>query len=286
MESSLELLGVPRDIVEFERSTGSLKKLLAIAEGAYKLLAPKYHPDVNHQPGAKEIFFRLNDAIEDLRDPDGLELAVERLVGEADKHANRRRIEQSIERKREKQSLRAMFDLLVNVGQFSVLDVTGPTSFLLQFGASRTILDVSANDQATLYLTSQDLEVLPEQTERAEFIGGHWREMYLTNEVKHWLNHVPTKSSPVTVVGFVPAQALRYQTEETIQVIHQERVELGEGVTEPRMVPVWTEPSEAWYVRFIKPKPTQSSEVVVRNHRGLLSIVGSIQAQAFFYEKQ
>lgn len=286
MESSLKILAIPSEIVEFERTTNALDDLLAMVEGNFRNLSKYLHPDRNPHPGAKELYFRLVDAIEDLRDPDGLALAIERLVSEDDKRANVYRINDAQVRLREQKSLQAVLRLLENVGQFNILGVPGPTSFLLQFGASRTILDVDSKDEATLYMTSQDLEVLPEQTDKAEFVEGRWQEMYLANEVELWLSHIPRNPTQVRVVGFVPPKAQHYRTEEAIQVIPEERAELGEGVTELHMSPVWTEPSEAWFLPFLEPKSKKYSEVVVRDRRGLLAIIGSIQAEAFFYEKQ
>lgn len=282
LRSSLQVLGMPRDIVEFERSTNALDDLMVMARGNFNSMARFLHPDRNPHPGASELYMQLSDAFDDIKDPDGLALAIERLVGENEKQTNRYRMDDAELRIREQKSLRAVLSLLGNVGQFTILDISTPTSFLLQFGASRTVLDVSSKDEATLYLTSQDLEVLPDQTDMAKFINGHWQELYLVNEAEHWLNHIPKSPSLVTVVGFVPAHAMHYRTEETIQVIPEERAELGEGVTELRMTPVWSEPSEAWFLPHLEAKPSKFSEVVARDRRGLLALIGSIQAQNSF----
>ncbi len=53
-----EVLGVARDA-----SDDAIKK-------AYRRLAKKYHPDVNHEPGAAEKFKEINEANEVLSDPD------------------------------------------------------------------------------------------------------------------------------------------------------------------------------------------------------------------------
>ena len=286
LRSSLQVLGIPKDLVEFERNTNSLDDLMVMARGNFNNMARFLHPDRNPHPGASELYMQLSDAFDDIKDPDGLALAIERLVGENEKRTNRHRINDAEVRAREQKSLQAVLRLLENVGQFNILGIAGPTSFLLQFGASRTILDVDSKDEATLFMTSQDLEVLPEQTDKAEFAEGHWKEMYLADEVELWLSHIPKNPAQVRVVGFVPPEAQHYSTEDAVQVIPQQRAELGEGVTELRMTPVWTEPSEAWFLPFLKPKPKKHSEVVVRDRRGLLAIIGSIQAQAFFYEKQ
>jgi hypothetical protein len=282
MESSLQVLGISKEIVEFKRSTNSLDDLLAMAEGNFRNMSKFLHPDRNRFPGAEDHFIRLSDAIEDLRDPDGLELAIERLVGEADKQANLRRIKQSFERDIEKRNLDAVLGLLVNIGQFNVLGITGPTSFLLQLGMSRTILDVSINHESTLYLTSQDEDVLPEKTEKVRFANGRWQEMYLANETRRWLSHKPEASTRVIVVGFIPTKALYHRSDATYEVVSEDRAELSDKLSESRVIPVWSEPSEAWFLQHIEAKPKKHSEVVVRNHRGRLAIIGSIQAKAIF----
>jgi len=283
MESSLEVLGVPRHIVEFERAKGSLKNLLVIAEGAYKLYAPKYHPDRNPDPGAAAIFIGLNYAIEDLRDPDGMELAIDSLVGEDDRQSLKRQVEREMERNRERKSARAILGLLHNIDQFSVLGISGSTSFLLQFGASRTILDVGTHDSATLYLTTQELDVLPEQTEKTKFAEGRWQEMYLSNDTELWLSHRPENATQVHVVGFIPARSLRYRSNDTFNLVTEDYSELGGAITGLRTTPAWTKPSEAWFLQFLEKQPHKDSEVVVMNHRGDLALIGSIQAQESFY---
>ena len=286
MESSLQVLGIPRDVVEFMRSTNALDDLVAMAEGNFRNMSRFLHPDINKDPGANAFYVRLSDAINDIRDVDGLMLAIERLVSETDKRTNRHRVDAEKERQREKRGFAAVLNLLENVDQFNVLGISGPASFLLQLGASRTILDVSTNDSARLFLTTQEIEVLPEQTEEAKFAEGRWQEMYLADETELWLSHQPEAPTQVVVVGFVPAEALHYRMEDTFEVISEERVELGEGIADPVVIPVWTEPTQAWFLQYLEATPKKHSEVVARNHHGLLAIIGSIQAQAFFYEEQ
>ena len=53
-----EVLGIPKDATEAD-----IKK-------AYRKLAAKYHPDVNHEPDAVERFKEINEANEVLSDPE------------------------------------------------------------------------------------------------------------------------------------------------------------------------------------------------------------------------
>ena len=172
---------------------------------------------------------------------------------------------------------------LKDVDQFDILNINGATSFLLQFGTVRTVLDVDAKREAVLYLTTQELELVPIRTEKAEFAEGHWHEMYLSNGVELWLSHLPSAPISIAVVGFIPAKTLRYSTRDILEVHFENRTELGEGIVEPHLTPVWFEPSEAWFAPRLEAKQRKHSEVVVQNSRGQLAIIGTIRAQAFFY---
>ena len=56
-ESYYDILGVKKDVSEKEINR------------AYRKLAAKYHPDINHEPGAEEKFKKINEAHEVLSDP-------------------------------------------------------------------------------------------------------------------------------------------------------------------------------------------------------------------------
>ena len=53
-----EILGVSRDVTEEQ------------LKNAFRQLVRKYHPDVNHEPGAEERFKEINEAYQVLSDPD------------------------------------------------------------------------------------------------------------------------------------------------------------------------------------------------------------------------
>ena len=53
-----EILGVSRDVTDEQ------------LKNAFRQLVRKYHPDVNHEPGAEERFKEINEAYQVLSDPD------------------------------------------------------------------------------------------------------------------------------------------------------------------------------------------------------------------------
>ncbi len=287
MKSALETLGVPKRLVQYERSAhpNDFSGILALAEATFKKAAARYHPDLNPDSEANDLYIELTRAMERLRNPDGMEAAILLYLGEEERQQGIRRQDAHRERVHEKKSLEATRGLLKNINQFTVFGITRPTSFLLQFGASRAILDVTTHTMAVLYLTSLDLEVLPEQTEKAEYVKGVWREQYFDGRKEAWLQHKAVLNSRVTVIGFIPSRALRHQTDENFRIV-SDRSELGEGFSGLHMTPAWTAESEAWFVPHLEPVFKKGSEVVVRNRNGFLSSIGSVQAQAPFSKKQ
>jgi hypothetical protein len=180
---------------------------------------------------------------------------------------------QAQQRSAEQKNLSRVLNLLENVGQYNILEIAGPTSFLLQLGTSRIILDVSEYNQAILSLTTQEMQVLTEHVELAEFIEGHWKEMFFIGSVKHWLDHAPYASVRVVVIGFVPASAMMHSGG------------LAQRGASRVAEPAWLEPVDAWFLPYLEADSSRRSELVVRNPRGQLAIVGTIQAQASFYSK-
>ena len=53
-----EILGVSKNVSDAE------------LKNAFRQLVRKYHPDVNHEPGAEERFKEINEAYQVLSDPD------------------------------------------------------------------------------------------------------------------------------------------------------------------------------------------------------------------------
>ncbi len=280
MQSSLEVLGVPAELVERERSAGSSDNILKLAEGYYRAIARLYHPDVN--PEAAEMLQPFTDAIQDLRHRDGLALAIERQTKQSDRARFQRNVQAELERRRERDSLSALLSLLENIDQFQVLGIKVPTSFILQFESSRTILDVVTHDRAFLSLAAGEIDMLPEQSEAPSYRNGRWSEMFLNMSLKltRYI-HNPQMMGRVDVVGFLPSGALRHEGLQDDVVVEGEFSELGEGFSGITQAPAWTAPSEAWYLPKLTPRLSQGSEVVVRNrHSGHLARIGSIQSSA------
>jgi hypothetical protein len=298
LRSSLEVLGVPKNVVAFESASTSSEsdaRLKAVAEGVSKVYSRHYHPDRNSEPGAASLYGELADAIADVRTENGMKLAIGRMVGEADRQLGISRVENEQREIEQADSLTAMLGLLQNIDQFGVLGIEQPTTYLLQLGSSRTILDVDSTRQATLSLTTQEDDVLPYQPETTSYGNGEWHETYLADESRFLqLEHLRIASQAVTVIGFVPASATRRQrsrVESGLSGSYGHTLDEAEGYaqldrrqTGVRIEPVWSRPQQAWYLSRIVPKGALFSEVVVRRRSGELALAGSIQASAAFAE--
>jgi hypothetical protein len=175
----------------------------------------------------------------------------------------------------------AGFGLLGNINQFKVMNVNRQTSFMLQFGTGRTILNVVSHERTMLSLVSSDAsEVLSEQSEKPKYIKGAWSERYLDeNGEEARYTHASNFVGRVTVVGFVPAKEFRSRDSEG-DVIHHDISELGEGLAPMRTAPSWSAPETAWYLPKLVPERTEHAHVVVRRSSGYLALVGTVQAQA------
>jgi hypothetical protein len=280
LRSNLEVLGIPKEMVENLRAAGSLDTLLAIAESNFKTYSRHYHPDRNSDPGAASLYTDLVDAIEDLRSPDGMQLAVSHMVGEDDRQRGIRRVSSDRQLAQQSNAMHAMFSLLQHIDQFEVLGISEPTTYLLQLGASRTMLEVKHHNDSNLHLTIQEYDVLPEKVESAMYSNGQWSEVYLHGEFELLnLTLVPGPSQQVTVVGFVPAEAPSGHAEQHFQ----ETSDFGQLDFPPISVtthPVWSTPEQAWYLEYIEPQGKYFSNVVVRNRAGKLALAGVIQAKA------
>jgi len=280
VQSPFEILGIPKDVVQEMKSTGSLADLLKLAKKHFADYARYFHPDRNLATAG--LYGRMANAMQELETPGGLSLAVRWYVGEVDLAERLRRREGDQAAATERESLAAVLGLLGNVSQLRVMGVTQPTSIMLQFGASRTILDVMAHDRTYLSLSATELaDELPEQSERPEYVHGKWRELFVNpqGELVHYVHH-PERMGKVDIVGFVPAAAFNHRTDEDIS-IHSEGAELGEGFSNVRMTPTWTSPETAWYLPRLMDKFTPGANVVVRHsHNGNLALAGTVQAQA------
>jgi hypothetical protein len=280
LRSNLEVLGIPKEMVENLRAAGSLDTLLAIAESNFKTYSRHYHPDRNSDAGAASLYTDLVDAIADLRSPDGMQFAVSIMVGEDDRQHGIRRASNDRQLAQQSNAMQAMLSLLQHIDQFEVLGITEPTTCLLQLGASRTILEVKRHNSAKLYLTTQEDDVLPEQTESAMYVNGQWSETYMHDEgTLSKLTHEPSSPQQVTVVGFVPAGAASKHAGQHFRDT-SDFGQLNVTVTSVTVQPVWSTPEQAWYLECIEPQGKYFSNVVVRNRAGKLALAGVIQAKA------
>jgi len=277
-----EVIGIPKEIVQKHKTDGTLEDLLKHAERVFAAHSRFLHPDVNTDPVMGALYVRMVNAIEELRSSAGMDLALRWFVGENDRATQRRHKESQQEAATQRESLVAVLGLLRNISQFRVMGVTQPTSVMLQFGASRTILDIVSHERTFLSLSAtESSDELPEQSEKPEYVNGHWSEQYLNHEgvLKHY-EHQPERFGKVDIVGFVPASAKKYHDNDDV-LIYTNHSELGEGLSGLRMTPSWTSPETAWFLRSMVEKFTKHADVVVRHsHSGHLALVGTIQASA------
>ena len=279
MENALEVLGISKQVVEYEKSTNSLDNLSKLIEKQFALLSRQYHPDVN--PATADLYLRITEAVQELRSSPGLRFAVRWYVSEEDRASRLRSLDAARERKFDRDSMLAGFGLLGNINQFKVMNVDRRTSFMLQFGPGRAILNVLSHERTMLSLVSSDAsEVLSVQPEKPEYISGAWFERYLDeNGEEARYMHASNFVGPVTVVGFVPAKEFRARDSEG-DVVHHDVSELGEGLAPMRIAPSWSAPETAWYLPKVVPGFSENASVVVRRSSGHLALVGTVQAQA------
>lgn len=280
-DSPFEILGVPRAVVEHEQSTDSTLNLLKIAERLLAAYSRFYHPDVN--PDAGGVFVSMTEALQELRTPGALEYAVRDYLEVVDRAEMIRRRDSNQAVAAERQSLAAVLELLANTSQFRVVGTNQPASFILQLGSARTFLDVMADDRTYLGVSATNVvEELPEQSEKPEYFEGVWSERYLDSDgTLSRFVHRPTRIGKVDIVGYVPATAFRYSTEEDVSMYVEDFSELGEASSAVHVRPLWTSPETAWYLPRLVGKSTEGASVVVRRANGDLAIAGTVQSRAY-----
>ena len=291
MENSLQQL-VPQGLAEFFISAGLEAALPKVAEQTVKAVSRFLHPDVTVSTGLKlsdvelreQFLSALQNSLADIRDPDGLTLAIEEL----NTPEFRRRLSEQRADTRQQQlqsrALSATLSLLGNVDQFRVLGLDGPTSFLLEHLHERLILNVMSHERASLSVSGSGSEELPLQAEKPVYVDGKWTEVYFdssdaTQTVEYV--HKPENIGRVTVIGFLSADAIRQQNSmSSLAGFAETELALGEGLpSSGRSIP-WTFISEAWFMPYVTPVYHPGDEVVALKNQDLVAHIGTIAASA------
>ena len=291
MENSLQQL-VPQGLAEFFISAGLEGALPKVAEQTVKAASRHLHPDVTASSGlsASDMHLReqflsaLQNSLADIRDPDGLTLAIEEL----NTPAFRRRLSEQRADTRQQQlqsrALSATLALLGNVDQFRVLGVSEPTSLFLDYSRERLVLNVTSHEHASLFVSGSGSEVLPPQAEKPVFKSGKWTEVYFgsedeTKSVKYV--HNPDSIGRVTVIGFLPADVVRrHESIATLADIAISELALGEGLPSSGRAIPWTFVNEAWFMPYLTATHRPGDEVVALKNHDLVANLGTISASA------
>ena len=286
MNSLTQLLS--KEVAEAFVAAGKSDQLPGLAEDFVRALGRRIHPDrtldlpESVQSLFSNLFINSQMALEDIKDEDGLAEAIDELETPEYRRRSADRKDQYREVETLQQTVGALFGLTRAIDQFQVMDVSQPTSVLLEPGGARAVLEVMSHSKTRLLVSTSDDDVLPEQPEQATFVEGSWTESYLDpNNSARQRRYVHRLEAlgVVTVIGFVAADAVqRYYNSASLP--SDALSMLGEGQSPLRFAPNWSFPKEAWFGRFLTHQRQLGSEVVVANNQGLVATVGSIVAQA------
>lgn len=266
-------LGVPKDLVVHQYTQGNLRPLQQIAEGYFKVLSKVYHPD--RPDGDSDKMALFTEAIEQLRDPDGLEYYVSEMLDTASAaRYETKQILRSLELQREA-TIEALASSLWHINQFDVLGLMEPTSLLVEMGPNRLILDVLSPSRTVLRRPKPTTE-LPERVDTPRYENGHWTEVYSDGKsVEHYAHTDVVDVGDVRVAGSVRyGRGLDLSGDSTTHVSLENSLKLTAHVD-------WLMPLQAWYLPHLQGQPIGINEgEVVVTANGRVALLGLIVATA------
>jgi len=277
-ENPLVTLGVPRAVIIHEKASRNLGGILQVAETLYRDLGRRYHPD-NLESGDPDLMRTFTDAIEELRDPDALDLYVDELVGtedieEAYWHRQTRQLAA-----RDSAALSRLAEGFTHIDQFRALGITQPTSYLADLYGGRVVIDVLSPSEACAHVADMYEEVTspPDFLDaklEVKYLRGVWRESYInTAYEKRWMQFRRFSSNETAMlVGFV---ALPQHGNQPVPTDLSAQTMIG--AMRPEQLD-WSIPTDCWFLpglRFAGDAPDRPALVLYKPGRqGLFAVTG------------
>ncbi len=275
MSNPLSTLGIPVDLLVREYQQGSLGTVLTLAEGFYKVLTKQYHPD--RPSGDADLMISFTEALEELKDPDGLEYYIEDYL-EGDNRAqaqNRQEVSQMHQRRDD--GFDALAGALAFVNQFEMLQVDTPQSvFVRTSGTEAFVLEVLSPSETRLYRSEVPISwPVDEGSQSPTYRDGLWVDDVMTaeNTAGTFVHDQLTLLDPsVRLVGGYTAAYVRAHARATQTSNGSVFSEFNLGPGSGKLQFDWSPPRTTWFVPGLRQSLAQGDTAVLHKNGSLLKL--------------
>lgn len=273
-----ETLGVPPYVVEEAVNTEDTDQLLRIAEKNFRTLSAEFHPD---KGGASEVFAKLADAMEQLRDPAGLAFFLDDLDDEG------YRTERSNKHRAARVASNEQKLLAFLASELSLIDQTAilPNPVLC-FNATGIEGTVIASFSAR---SSQDMQLDWYVVDDSSFIASSFsrdpggklvvRGTTVEGKTTSRTCKKPHRTESATLIGWVPGNVVDQQEARQFGSAASDRMAI-ETAPDARSItkPSYSELSDAWFGAHLSAHMQDGSHPVIYS-RGQVAML-DVQAVA------
>ena len=254
----LEVLGVPKVLVVREREQGRTAAILRLAEDFHKSLAKQYHPD--REGGDAALMASFTEALEELRDPDGLEYYTDELLDAGVRQQATASRSNAAVRDRDKRAFAAVAGELGYVNQWEVLDTTVPVTIFTTDGRTRHIFNVVSPSVAEAYVAPLRDEQLPMDIDDLKYDRGAWSELYIIGDrAERKVHDNLVRLGDVRVIGSISMVAMNeYRPTNSVDPVSGT---LDVGSVNAKLE--FIEPEYAWYLADLVPECRKDDDLVV-----------------------